>query len=99
MEAKEQKKLTYEELSKKFGDLYSQYQQLSGYVKKLQAALDEQSFNQASFFLSMLFKVMEHPEMYSDEFVKWSVENIESAMKTFSNIFANPEAEDKKEEK
>ena len=92
---KEQKKLTYEELSQKFGELYSQYQCMSEYVQKLQAALNENSFNQMSFFISMLFKVMEHPEMYNADFVKWAQENIESSLKAFSSAMDEPADEEK----
>ena len=94
----EKKKLTYEELSQRFGELYSQYQKATEYIQKLQGALNENTFNQTSFFISMLFKVMEHPEMYSEDFVKWSQENIESALRTFAEAFAEPKEEEKKEE-
>jgi len=100
MEEKKQTKLTYEELSQKFGELYAQYQKATGYIQKLENAMSENTFNQTSFFISMLFKVMEHPEMYSTDFVKWAQENIESALRTFAAAFAEPEKEeDKKEEK
>ena len=33
----------------------------------------------------MLFKVMEHPEMYRDEFTKWCSENIEAALVGFAD--------------
>ena len=99
MEEKKQTKLTYEELSQKFGELYAQYQKATEYIQKLQGALNENSFNQTSFFISMLFKVMEHPEMYNTDFVKWAQENIESALRTFAEAFAEPKEENKKEEK
>ena len=85
MEEKTQpKKLTYDELKAKFGDLYQQYQKLAAEYQKAMAALQERDFNYISFFLSMLFKVMEHPEMYSDEFVKWSAENIQASLTGFA---------------
>lgn len=87
MGEQKQKKLTYEELSQKFGELFSQYQKATDYIQKLQTALNEESFNRASFFISMLFKVMEHPEMYSDEFVKWAQENIETSLRAFAETF------------
>jgi hypothetical protein len=46
----------------------------------------------------MLFKVMEHPEMYSTEFVDWSSKNIESALKAFANASAPEKEEEKKDE-
>ena len=98
MEEKKQTKLTYEELSQKFGELYAQYQKATGYIQKLENAMSENTFNQTSFFISMLFKVMEHPEMYSTDFVKWAQENIESALRTFAAAFAEPEKEEEKKE-
>jgi len=93
------KKLTYEELSKRFGELYAQYQKAMEYIQKLQNTLSDNNFNQISFFVSMLFKVMEHPEMYNEDFIKWSQENIESALRTFAETFKNPEeGEDKNED-
>ena len=97
MEEKKQTKLSYEELSKKFGELYAQYQKATEYIQKLQGALNDSTFNQTSFFISMLFKVMEHPEMYNEDFVKWSQENIESALKTFAEAFAEPEKKDEED--
>lgn len=94
---KEQKKLTYEELSQKFGELYTQYQKAIGHIQKLEASLNENTFNQTSFFISMLFKVMEHPEMYKEDFVSWSAENIESALRSFAAVF-QPEEDAKDEE-
>jgi len=86
MEEKTQqpKKLSYDELKAKFGELYQQYQKLAGEYQKALAALQERDFNYMSFFLSMLFKVMEHPEMYDAEFVSWTAENIQAALKSFA---------------
>lgn len=99
MEAKQQnKKLTYEELSQKFGELFAQYQKATAYIQKLESAMNENSFNQTSFFISMLFKVMDHPEQYNPDFVKWASENIESALREFASAFSAPEKEEDKEE-
>ena len=103
MEAKQNKqvnkKLTHEELQQKFGELYVQYQKATEYIQKLENALNEQNFNKTSFCISMLFKVMDHPEQYTQEFVKWTAENIQSAMTELVNaLAANPE-EEKKEDK
>lgn len=83
-------KLSYDELKKRAGDLFIANQKMEQYIKKaeghieqLEKALEDQSFNQMSFFLSMLFKVVEHPEMYKDEFVQWCVERIETALVSF----------------
>lgn len=81
----QQEKLSYEELAKNFGDLHLQYQKLVVEYRKAMEALNSRDFDYTSFFLSMLFKVMEHPEMYSDEFVSWASKHIEDAMYAFDN--------------
>ena len=47
--------------------------------------MNSRDFDYTSFFLSMLFKVMEHPEMYTDEFCKWTSEHIMDALYSFDN--------------
>ena len=76
-------KLTYEELAKNFGELHLQYQKLTDAYRQAMQALDSRDFDYTSFFLSMLFKVMEHPEMYSDTFVSWASKKVEDAMYSF----------------
>lgn len=101
-ENKKNKELTPEELKQKFGELFAQYQKATEYIQKLEGALNEENFNKTSFCISMLFKVMDHPEQYTPEFVKWAAENIMSAMTELVNALAGKgetEAEDKKEEK
>ena len=87
-EKKQQEKLTYEELKQKFGDLFGQYQKLSAEYQRAVQALNNRDFDYTSFFLSMLFKVMEHPEMYSDEFVSWTSKHIEDALYSFDKAMA-----------
>ena len=84
MEKEKNRKLTYEELSKAASDLHVQYQKLLAEYQKAMEALRSRDFDYTSFFLSALFRVMEHPEMYKDEFVKWAATNIENALTTFS---------------
>ena len=87
-----QKKLSYEELAKNFGELHLQYQKLAAEYRKAMEALNNRDFDYSSFFLSMLFKVMEHPEMYSDKFVEWSTKHIEDALRSFDDAMRqNPE--------
>lgn len=98
-ENKKNKELTPEELKQKFGELFAQYQKATEYIQRLENTLNEQNFNKTSFCISMLFKVMDHPEQYTPEFVKWTAENIQSAMTELVNaLAANPE-EEKKEDK
>ena len=99
MEEKNNKKLTYEELSKAASELHVQYQKLAGEYQKAMEALRNRDFEYTSFFLQMLFKVMEHPEMYKSEFVNWCSGNIESALVAFlENTKPQGEAQEKKDE-
>ncbi len=78
-------KLSYEDLAKNFGELHLQYQKLVQEYQKAVQALNSRDFDYTSFFLSMLFKVMEHPEMYTEEFCKWTSEHIMDALYSFDN--------------
>lgn len=95
---KQPQKLTYEQLQKVAGDLHQQNQQLIQQIQQMQSALEDRSFNYTSFFLSMLFKVMEHPEMYSDNFVSWASGKIEEALMEFDKAAQAPVEEPKKDE-
>ena len=86
----QQEKLSYEELSQAASDLHVNYQklsamynQLSDQYEKAVEALKNREFDYTSFFVSMLFKVMEHPEMYKDDFVSWASKHIEDALYSF----------------
>lgn len=98
MEEKKQAKLTYDELQQKFGELFAQYQKATNYIQKLEQTLSESTFNQTSFLISMLFKVMDHPEQYKTDFVKWASENIESTLAELANALSARGEEEKKEE-
>lgn len=95
--AGQQEKLSYEELSKAASDLHVQYQKLVVEYQKAMEALRNRDFDYTSFFLSMLFKVMEHPEMYSDEFVNWSSKHIEDALYSFEKAMMPEEKTDEAE--
>ena len=94
------KKLSYDELNKAASDLHMQYQKLMAEYRKVVAELQSRDFT--AFLLQMLFKVMEHPEMYRDEFVKWASENIETSLTGLVEAMAKAaeqEAIDKDENK
>ena len=91
------KKLTYEELSKAASDLHVNYQKLMAEYQKAVEALRQRDFDYTSFFLGALFRVMEHPEMYKDEFVTWAADNIQAALTTFAESM-KPAEEEKKDE-
>lgn len=93
----QQEKLSYEELVKNFGELHLQYQKLVAEYRKAMEALNSRDFDYTSFFLSMLFKVMEHPEMYNEEFVSWTTKHIEDALYAFDNAMKQPENKDEAE--
>lgn len=94
---KKQEKLSYEELQKLAGDLSQQNQKMYQQIVQMRDALDRRDFDYSSFFLSMLFKVMEHPEMYSDDFVTWASKQIESALTAFAEAISKT-PEEKKDE-
>ena len=87
----------YQELNKRFSDLFQQYQKLSGMYREAMQALQSKEFDYMSFFLSMLFKVMEHPNRYPEKFIQWTSKNIQGALITFEAQMRAPEEEEKKE--
>ena len=96
MEETQEKKLSYEELSKVASDLHLQYQKLMAEYRKAMEALNNRDFEYTSFFLNMLFKVLDHPEYYKTEFVTWASDNIQSILTNFAN--GAKETEEKKDE-
>lgn len=81
-------KLSYEGLKKTAADLYQQNMQLRHQLEQ---------FDSTSFILSMLFKVMDHKENYDADFVEWVKNNIQEALKSFMEQFAEPEKKDENE--
>lgn len=82
-----QEKLSYEQLNHMAGDLYQQNQQLVARIKQMQEALEDTEFNHLSFFLSMLFKVIDHPDSYTGDFVVWCTESIEHMLTGYADTF------------
>lgn len=94
-----QPKLTYDQLSKIAADLSQQNQNLVQRLQQMKEALEDNSLNEMSFFLSMLFKVVDHKESYDPEFVKWVVANIQSILTAYATEKAkSAQPEEKKEE-
>ena len=91
--------MSYEELNKVASDLHIQYQKLMAQYQKAMEALNSREFDYISFFLSMLFKVMDYPNMYKTEFVKWAQANIEQMMTSFAANLQKPSDEKKEEVK
>lgn len=83
MEEKKEKKLSYEELSARFGELYAQYQKLMAQYRKAAEALDNRNYGYA--YLDLIFKVMEHPDLYSKEFVAECAATIEKMIRDVIN--------------
>lgn len=97
---KKQEKLTYEQLQHVAGELSQQNQRLMQQVRQMNEALDRRDFDYSSFFLSMLFKVMDHPEMYDEQFVEWAKDSIQEALSAFSKAITPQEENDgEKDEK
>lgn len=76
-------KPSYEDLAKGFAEVQGQYDKLMTAYKQALEALRKRDLEYTSFFLQMLFKVVEHPDMYATEFVGWTTENIEKLMRSF----------------
>jgi len=72
-------------------------EQLVNRVKQMAAVIENKSFDYMSFFVSMLFKVLEHPEQYKKEFVVWAASKIEDALLSFDEQI-NPKPEKTEEE-
>ena len=94
----EQKKLTYDELNKACSDLHQQYQRLAAEYQKAMQALNNRQFDYMSFFLQMLFKVLEHPENYNKEFVEWAAQNVEQSLTSFAEFVGQASETEKKSE-
>ena len=92
-------KLSYEKLNEIASNLHITNQKLYARVQELQEALSNKEFDYTSFFLSMLFKVVEHAEMYNAEFVEWTVKNIEDALRSFMASMEQAQTEEKSDGK
>lgn len=92
---KKAQEISFEQLKQYYGELSQRYQQLAADAEQMQQALQSREFDYMSFFVSMLFKVMEHPEMYNEEFTTWAAKEIEDALRSFKAASA-PEQEDNK---
>jgi len=96
----ENKQLTYDELKQAAGNLDQRYQKLLAEYQKAVQLLNNRDFDYMSFFLQMLFKVMDHAELYTDEFTKWTSGNIQNILTSFAaNLQKSGEQEVKKEQK
>jgi len=77
-----QEKLSYEDLKRMCSDLYQRNQQLAAQI---------QNFDTTSFFLSMLFKVMDHSDKYDFTFVEWAKKNIQTTLTSFVDAIGGEE--------
>ena len=80
----QEKKLSYEELKALASDLDVRNQRLVAENQKMLIALNDRDFDYMSFFLQMLFKVIEHKQAYKPEFGKWAADNIQSILTSFA---------------
>lgn len=88
--AQKPQEITFDQLKQYYGELSQRYQQLAAQNEQLQQALENQEFNYMSFYVSMLFKVMEHPEMYQEDFVSFAAKEIEDALRSFKAATTAP---------
>ena len=95
--ASKPKEITFDELKQYYGELGQRYEQLAAQNEQLRKALENQEFNYMSFYVSMLFKVMEHPEMYDTDFTDWASKEIQDALRSFKAA-SQPEPETKEAE-
>lgn len=78
-------KLSYEELAQALSNMQLQCQKLSEAYQNAMMELNARNFDAAGFFLTMIFKALEHPNLYTDEFVKWATHQVEGLLITFSS--------------
>lgn len=87
MEEKKQnqkpEKLTYEQLNQAASELSVQYQKAVAHIRKQEEMLQQLQFNRTAFLLESLFKVMDHAELYDSDFIDWTRDNIQEAIKSF----------------
>ena len=89
MEAKEPKqdqpvqepKMSYDDMKKALNQMYNDYTKLSNQYRGAVQALN--NIDSTSFFLQAAFRVMEHAEMYSTEFVETMSRKIEFVLTKF----------------
>ena len=84
--AGDQQKLSYEKLKESVSELYATNQRLMRQINQMREALENRDFDYNSFFLSMLFKVIEHPNRYNEKFVRWCTANIEASLTSFAEV-------------
>lgn len=89
--------LTREELKANFDELTIQYRKAVDYIQQLREELQKRDFDYSSFYLSMLFKVMESPAMFSQEFVTNCAQEIENALTSFHQAMTEASSETKDE--
>lgn len=89
----QEQRLSYDKLKEAASELSVQYQKAVQYIQSLEQKLENQNFSRTAFLLDSLFKVMDHADLYDKEFVAWSKDNIQDAVREFyeSSIQAEPE--------
>lgn len=94
----EELKKAYGDLNKRFSELFTQYQKLSRMYNDAMSQI--KGFDYLSFFLSMLFKVMEHPNRYPEGFIVWCSKHIQRLLTTFeSELREVPDEEQERKER
>jgi len=95
MQDMQEHKLSYDDMKKALNELYNDYQKLMREYQGAVRALN--NIDSTGFFLQYAFKVMEHVEMYSPEFVESMGKRIELVLTKFSSLMEEEEQPDKEE--
>lgn len=81
---KKPSKLSYEELAQALTNTQLQCKKLSEAYQQAMMELNARSFDATGFFLTMIFKALEHPDLYTDSFVKWATQAVEGVLISFA---------------
>lgn len=91
MADQQKKPLSYEQLKNAFGELSAQYQKVVAEYQKVVSALNAKDFELQSFLLQTMFKVVDHIELYDEDFSKWCVAAIQEAITGLAVSMDKPE--------
>lgn len=101
-----QGKLSYEELNQAASELHANYQKLMAEYQKLIGELNRLQFDGVAFELSMLFKVLEHKSVFSNNeklrgtgFIDWCVTRIYEGIVSYDKVLQEQVAVEETEQK
>ena len=89
-------KLSYDELRMRMGQMQQDLRQATMQLRQADEYISSLQTQNLFSYMSFLFKVMEHPEMYKEEFLDLCVEDIVSLMTNLHEIM-NPKHEEEED--